>query len=80
MVGPRAYETDSSLVNESGRLIDYARAGGLVIVQYQQYGFFFGSYAPFPLFVASRPPGTTERAVSTPQSTNGAATGAPRRA
>ena len=73
VVGPRAYETDSSLVNESGRLIDYARDGGLVIVQYQQYGFFFGGYAPFPLFVASRPPGTTERVVSTPQSTNGAA-------
>jgi len=73
VVGPRAFETDSSLVTESGRLIDYARDGGLVIVQYQQYGFFFGSYAPFPLFVASRPPGTTERVVSTPQSMNGAA-------
>src|SRR6185369_8736729 len=33
VVGPRAYETDSSLVNDSDRLIDYARAGGLVIVQ-----------------------------------------------
>ena len=71
VVGPRAYETDSSLVNDSDRLIDYARAGGLVIVQYQQYGFFFGGYAPFPLFVASRPPGSADRAVSTPQSVNG---------
>jgi LmbE family N-acetylglucosaminyl deacetylase len=71
VVGPRAYETDSALVNESGRLIEYARAGGLVIVQYQQYGFFFGGYAPFPLFVASRPPGSADRAVSTPHSVNG---------
>lgn len=71
IVGPRAYETDSSVVNENGRLLEYARAGGLVIVQYQQYGFFFGGFAPYPLFVASRPPGSTERVVSTPQ-TNGA--------
>jgi LmbE family N-acetylglucosaminyl deacetylase len=73
VVGPRAYETDSSLVNENGRLLDYARAGGLVIVQYQQYGFFFGGFAPYPLFVASRPPGSTDRAVSTPQTMNGTA-------
>jgi hypothetical protein len=75
VVGPRAYETDSSLVNENGRLLDYARAGGLVIVQYQQYGFFFGAYAPFPLFVASRPPGSADRAVSTPQTAGGITTG-----
>jgi LmbE family N-acetylglucosaminyl deacetylase len=75
IVGPRAFETDSSLVNENGRLLDYARAGGLVIVQYQQYGFFFGSYAPFPLFVASRPPGSADRAVSTPQTSPGTTTG-----
>lgn len=72
IVGPRAYETDSSLVNESARLLDYARAGGLVIVQYQQYGFFFGNYAPFPLFVASRPPGSADRAVTTAQPASGA--------
>ena len=37
VVGPRAYETDSALVDNNGRLLDYARAGGLVIVQYQQH-------------------------------------------
>ena len=36
VVGPRAYETDSALVESNGRLLEYARRGGLVIVQYQQ--------------------------------------------
>ncbi len=72
VVGPRAFETDSSLVNENEALLDYARKGGLVIVQYQQYGFFFGNFAPYPLFVASRPPGSADRAVTTTQPAAGA--------
>ncbi len=52
VVGSRAYETDAELPRTSGRLLDYARAGGLVIVQYQQYGFVQGSFAPFPLEIA----------------------------
>ncbi len=36
VVGPRAYETDASLVAANGRLLDYVRGGGLLIVQYQQ--------------------------------------------
>ena len=72
VVGPRAYETDSALANENPRLLEYARGGGLVIVQYQQYGFFFGGYAPYPLFVASRPPGSADRAVTTAQPATGA--------
>ena len=72
VVGPRAYETDSALANENLRLLEYARGGGLVIVQYQQYGFFFGGYAPYPLFVASRPPGSADSAVTTAQPATGA--------
>jgi len=34
VVGPRAYETDSALVEANSRLLAYARRGGLVIVQY----------------------------------------------
>ena len=52
LVGSRAYETDAALPDANGRLLDYARAGGLVIVQYQQYDFIRGSYAPFPLDIA----------------------------
>ena len=55
VVGPRAYETDSVLGRTNARLLDYARRGGLVIVQYQQHRFFQGGYAPFPLTVGGRP-------------------------
>ena len=46
VVGPRAYETDSALVANNRRLLEYARRGGLVIVQYQQHRFFTGRFAP----------------------------------
>jgi LmbE family N-acetylglucosaminyl deacetylase len=49
VIGPRAYEVDSALVRNNARLVDYARRGGLVVVQYQQQTFFRGQYAPFPL-------------------------------
>jgi hypothetical protein len=52
VVGSRAYETDAALVTNNGRLLDYGRAGGLVIVQYQQYQFITGGYAPYPLTIA----------------------------
>ena len=49
VIGSRAYETDPALVANNGRLLDYARGGGLVIVQYQQYPFITGGFAPYPL-------------------------------
>jgi hypothetical protein len=49
IVGPRAYETDSALVENNGRLLDYVRRGGLVIVQYQQGQFFNGGFSPYPM-------------------------------
>jgi len=49
VVGPRAYETDSALVEANARLLAYARRGGLVIVQYQQQPFFQGGFAPYPM-------------------------------
>jgi LmbE family N-acetylglucosaminyl deacetylase len=55
VVGPRAYETDSSLVENNRRLLDYARRGGLVIVQYQQHQFFDGGFAPYPMTVGGQP-------------------------
>ncbi len=62
VVGPRAYETDSTLMPNTARLLGYAQAGGTVIVQYQQYGYFLGGYAPYPLTVGSRAPGTPNSA------------------
>jgi LmbE family N-acetylglucosaminyl deacetylase len=55
VVGPRAYETDSSLIENNHRLLDYARRGGLVIVQYQQHQFFDGGFAPYPMTVGGQP-------------------------
>jgi hypothetical protein len=52
IIGPRAYETDSALVEHNGRLLDYARKGGLVVVQYQQRQYFDGGFAPFPMTLA----------------------------
>src|SRR5207247_11203440 len=52
VIGSRAYETDPALVASNGRLLDYARAGGLVIVQYQQYPFVSGGFAPYRLSIA----------------------------
>ena len=52
VIGSRAYETDAALQGANARLLDYARGGGLVIVQYQQYPFIEGSYAPFPMTIA----------------------------
>ncbi len=52
LVGSRAYETDPVLARTNGRLLDYVRNGGLLIVQYQQYPFVQGGYAPFPLEIA----------------------------
>ncbi|HEV8582723.1 MAG TPA: PIG-L family deacetylase [Thermoanaerobaculia bacterium] len=52
VVGSRAYEIDPALARANHRLLDYARNGGLVIVQYQQYPFIEGKFAPFPLEIA----------------------------
>jgi len=53
VIGSRAYETDPALVANNGRLLDYARAGGLVLVQYQQYPFIQGGFAPYRMTIAS---------------------------
>ncbi|HVH68454.1 MAG TPA: PIG-L family deacetylase [Gemmatimonadales bacterium] len=52
VIGSRAYETEPALVANNGRLLDYVRAGGLVIVQYQQYPFVSGGFAPYRLSIA----------------------------
>jgi hypothetical protein len=55
VIGPRAYETDSALVTNNRRLLEYARRGGLVIVQYQQHRFFSGRFTPYLLTVGGQP-------------------------
>jgi LmbE family N-acetylglucosaminyl deacetylase len=52
VIGSRAYETEPALVANNGRMLDYVRNGGLLIVQYQQYPFVDGGFAPYPLHLA----------------------------
>ena len=52
VVGSRAYQTDTALVHHNARLLRYADRGGLVLVQYQQYPFIQGQFAPYPLTIA----------------------------
>ncbi len=52
VVGSRAYETDTALAHHNQRLLAYAQRGGLVVVQYQQYPFVQGRFAPFPITIA----------------------------
>jgi LmbE family N-acetylglucosaminyl deacetylase len=52
VVGSRAYETEPALLENNARLLDFARQGGRLVVQYQQGPFFNGNYAPAPLTVA----------------------------
>ncbi len=56
VIGARAFEVSPALGSANPLLLDYARGGGLVIVQYQQYDYSTGGYAPYPLEIA-RPHG-----------------------
>jgi LmbE family N-acetylglucosaminyl deacetylase len=49
VVGSRAYETDTALIANHARLLDYVRGGGRLVVQYQQYQFVQGGFAPLAL-------------------------------
>jgi LmbE family N-acetylglucosaminyl deacetylase len=54
VIGSRAYETEPALPAANARLLSYVRGGGLLIVQYQQYPFVQGGFAPDKLEI-SRP-------------------------
>ncbi len=51
VIGSRAYEMDLALSANNGRLLDYARGGGLLVVQYQQYPFIEGGFAPYRMSI-----------------------------
>ncbi|HEV2291587.1 MAG TPA: PIG-L family deacetylase [Gemmatimonadales bacterium] len=60
VIGPRAYEIDTTLIDHNDRLLAYARDGGRVMVQYQQQVFFAGGFAPYPLSLGGRNDRTTD--------------------
>ena len=51
VLGIRAYETRPDLVAANEAVLDFARAGGTVIVQYNKYEFPAGGFAPYPVTI-----------------------------
>ena len=49
VVGPRAYESSPELAAQNARLMDFARKGGTVIVQYGQYEMVRPGMLPYPI-------------------------------
>jgi hypothetical protein len=51
VVGPRAYEAHPELAAANHRLLDFARRGGTVVVQYGQYEMTQPGIMPFPITI-----------------------------
>jgi LmbE family N-acetylglucosaminyl deacetylase len=51
VVGPRAYESSPVLVANNARLLDYARNGGTLVVQYGQYEMQRPGFMPYPITI-----------------------------
>jgi LmbE family N-acetylglucosaminyl deacetylase len=51
VVGPRAYEASNTLVANNARLLDYARNGGTLVVQYGQYEMQQPGVMPYPITI-----------------------------
>jgi LmbE family N-acetylglucosaminyl deacetylase len=56
VVGSRAYEVEPALGRATGRLLEWVENGGTMLVQYQQYQFVDGGFAPAGLTI-DRPHG-----------------------
>jgi len=52
VVGTRAYEAHEALVANNARLLDYARGGGTLVVQYGQYEMTQPGIMPYPITLA----------------------------
>lgn len=52
VVGSRAYEVDPYLAPRNSSLLEWVERGGVLLVQYQQYGYFSGGFPAYPLEIA----------------------------
>ncbi len=52
VLGVRAYKDRQDLIASNRRLLDYARGGGVLIVQYNKYEFNRAAYGPYPCSIA----------------------------
>lgn len=48
VIGPNAYNSRAALRTHSARVLDYVASGGVLIVQYQGYGYDAEGLAPYP--------------------------------
>jgi len=55
LFGIRVYETRPDVAAVNDQIIDFARRGGTVIVQYNKYEYPRGNYAPYPVSMGGRP-------------------------
>ena len=51
VLGVRAYETRPDLRAANEAILDFARGGGTVVVQYNRYEFSAGGFAPYPVTI-----------------------------
>jgi len=52
VVGTRAYEANPELIANNGRLLEFARNGGTLVVQYGQYEMLTPGVLPYPITLA----------------------------
>ncbi|HUF29543.1 MAG TPA: PIG-L family deacetylase [Gemmatimonadaceae bacterium] len=52
VIGPRAYEASDRLVAANDRLLEFARRGGTLVVQYGQYEMMRPGMMPYPITIA----------------------------
>ena len=52
VVGPRAYDAHRELMDNNSYLLDYARNGGTLVVQYGQYEMMRPGVMPYPITIA----------------------------
>ncbi len=60
VLGIRAYETRPDVREANARLLDFVRAGGTLIVQYNKYEYPRGGYAPYPVSMGRPAPRVTD--------------------
>ena len=54
VLGIRVYETRPDVVAANGQVLEFARAGGTVIVQYNKFEYPQGGFAPYPVSMGNR--------------------------
>ena len=60
VLGIRVYETRPEVAAINDRILDFARSGGTVVVQYNKYEYPAGDFAPYEVSMGNRAPRVTD--------------------